>query len=143
MILTDGIHLLVIAAVAGASGAHGLSAFLPAASSSSYDPSTSLAILPLELQDKPPAFPSNPRQFAIRLIHRYAYVLGDSPSRFVRLTSARQGEADLRAADRQANIALMCINDDLRDSPRMMEEADKALQAWFQKKWPEKDEFEL
>jgi len=134
----------IIAAVTAASGAHGLSSFLPAASpSSSLDIlPTSLTMLPLVLPDQPPPLPSNPRQFAIRLIHRYAYVLGDSPSRFVRMMTARQGASDLKLSDRQEDIALMCINDDIRDSPQLMKETDQVLRDWFQKKWPKKGEFE-
>lgn len=76
--------------------------------------------------------------FAVRLIHRYSYVLGESPNRFIQMSSARQGRGALQKADEQLDVALMCINDDLPEDGEGPREADEVLATWFEKKWPEK-----
>ncbi|KAJ7698256.1 hypothetical protein B0H17DRAFT_1196847 [Mycena rosella] len=115
----------------------GLSVFLPPASRHRTKPSTTEPIiLPLELPPQAPPLPSNPRAFAVRLLMRYAYVLGDSPTVFIGLKSSTQGARLLKAADRQKDAALLCINDDLGNGD--VKSADEVLHGWFERRWPEK-----
>ncbi|KAJ7087918.1 hypothetical protein B0H15DRAFT_780946 [Mycena belliarum] len=118
----------------------GLDVFLPGASQTSASASDPLPfepiILPLELPTRAPALPRNPRTFAVRLLMRYAYVLGDSPTIFMPLKSIMQGERGLKTADAQKSVALLCINDDLKDGDQKA--ANQMLKTWFQKRWPEK-----
>ncbi|KAJ6531437.1 hypothetical protein DFH09DRAFT_140329 [Mycena vulgaris] len=116
----------------------GLSVFLPPPSAhkppspSPSDPIT----LPLDLPADPPPLPPNPRAFAVRLLQRYAHVLGDSPTVFIGLTSPAAGTRLLKNADLQKDAALLCINDDLRDGD--LKAADALLRGWFERRWPEK-----
>jgi len=80
--------LSVISALVGSSGTTGFSAFLPARGES---PSSSHSNAPLPpIQHLPVAlssilsfpYPSDPYHFSLRLIHRYSYVLGGTPSVF-------------------------------------------------------------
>ncbi|KAJ7474887.1 hypothetical protein FB451DRAFT_1397765 [Mycena latifolia] len=120
----------------------GLDVFLPAPSIQSADsPPSDPIILPFDLPSRAPAVPQNPRSFAVRLLMRYAYVLGDSPTIFMGLKSVVQGERLLKSADKQKNVALLCINDDLRDGDQKA--ANELLHGWFERRWPEKLQCEL
>ncbi|KAJ7143844.1 hypothetical protein C8R44DRAFT_973671 [Mycena epipterygia] len=112
----------------------GLGVFLPPPSSDPPSPSDPI-ILPLELPAKAPALPANPRAFALRLLMRYAYVLGDSPTIFMGLKSPLSAQRLLKNADAQADVALICINDDLRDGDQTA--ANALLRQWFEHRWPE------
>ncbi|KAJ6546616.1 hypothetical protein B0H10DRAFT_1322834 [Mycena sp. CBHHK59/15] len=93
----------------------GLGIFLPAPSPHSTTsplPSEPI-ILPFELSATAPPLPANPRAFAVRLLMRYAYVLGDSATRFVGMKSATQLTRLLNEANLPGDVALLCINDDL------------------------------
>ncbi|KAJ7064862.1 hypothetical protein C8F01DRAFT_777653 [Mycena amicta] len=116
----------------------GLGAFLPAAlahpPSLANDPLTLPLVLPLTA----PPLPINPRAFAVRLLQRYAHVLGDSPTLFVGMRSAAGAERLLKGADGTPETALLCINDDLGNSETTLKSADAVLARWFKKRWPEK-----
>lgn len=47
----------------------------------------------------------------------------------------------LKRADADPNIALLCINDDLPEF--RLTYADEILRDWFERKWPDKMECEL
>jgi hypothetical protein len=78
----------------------------------------------------------------VRLIQRYAYAIGESAMYFVGPQSAQAASRLLRDADRQRNIALMCINDDLGDDEVEVRAADEVMRRWFEERWPEKLECE-
>ncbi|KAJ7750763.1 hypothetical protein B0H14DRAFT_2981816 [Mycena olivaceomarginata] len=121
----------------------GLGVFLPP--HSVPPPPPSLAdpiILPLVLPVAPTPFPANPRAFVVRLIQRYSYAIGESAMYFVGPQSAQAASRLLRDADRQRNIALMCINDDLGDDEVEVRAADEVMRQWFEERWPEKLECE-
>ncbi|KAJ7130267.1 hypothetical protein C8R44DRAFT_978397 [Mycena epipterygia] len=121
----------------------GLALFLPPPSSThSAPPSPSdPIILPLELPLEAPPLPQNPRAFAVRLLMRYAYVLGDSPAVFVGLKSAKSTAQHLLNTSAKKDVALMCLNDDLRDGDQSA--VNQLLRNWFEHRWPEKLECEL
>ncbi|KAJ7646076.1 hypothetical protein DFH06DRAFT_1211076 [Mycena polygramma] len=128
----------VIAALMHASTS-GLSVFLPEPSiqpPSEADP----IILPLEMSAKPPPFPQNPRAFAVRLLMRYAYAIGESPMNFIGPTTAIETSNLLRGADRRSDV-LFGINDDWKDGE--VAAADKVLRDWFQRRWPNKLQCEV
>ncbi|KAJ7150486.1 hypothetical protein C8R43DRAFT_887396 [Mycena crocata] len=119
----------------------GLAVFLPPPSIQSTSPSPSdPIILPFELPSTAPPLPPNPRAFAVHLLMRYAYVLGDSPTIFAGLTSTTQGARILKKTDQQKDVALLCINDDLGDGNQKA--ANDLLRQWFDRRWPEKLECE-
>ncbi|KAJ7656654.1 hypothetical protein B0H17DRAFT_359292 [Mycena rosella] len=127
----------VIAALTDASP-HGLSIFLPPYTSSAPVPVP--AVLPLIMPSSPPSLPDNPRGFAVRLIHRYAYAIADTPAAFFGVETAEQGRVYFSWL--HADTALLCVNDDLYDDPVNVTQGDAMLREWFQRKWPEKLAYE-
>ncbi|KAJ6538888.1 hypothetical protein DFH09DRAFT_73077 [Mycena vulgaris] len=127
----------VIAALTDASP-HGLSIFLPPHTSSVPVPGP--AVLPLVMPSTSPPLPENPRGFAIRLIHRYAYVIADTPAAFFGVESAEQGRVYFSWL--HADLALLCVNDDLYDDALNVTQGDAMLREWFRNKWPEKLAYE-
>lgn len=83
-----------------------------------------------------PPLPTNPRAFAVRLLLRYAYVLGDSPTIFMGMKTLAQTERLLKDADSRKDVALLCINDDLGNGSQV--KANALLRWWFESRWPEK-----
>ncbi|EIN06530.1 hypothetical protein PUNSTDRAFT_136385 [Punctularia strigosozonata HHB-11173 SS5] len=136
----------VVAALATASGTRGLSYFLPQASvSNSYahDYISEPVHLPLTL-DGFSSFPlpSNPRNFVLRLLQRYSYVIGEAPSEFFGVSSYNDARSRLRGIDRNAKKGIktervyVCINDDLGNAPvSVLVKVDRLLRNWWQKHW--------
>ncbi|KAJ7879583.1 hypothetical protein B0H14DRAFT_2709332 [Mycena olivaceomarginata] len=122
----------VIAALTNATP-RGLSIFLPPHSSSAPVPVP--AVLPLIMPSTPPPLPENPRGFAVRLIHRYAHVIADTPSEFFGVQSGNQAKWYLSWV--QAETSLLCVNDDLYDDALNVTQGDAMLRRWFQSKWPD------
>ncbi|KAJ7187677.1 hypothetical protein GGX14DRAFT_610573 [Mycena pura] len=119
----------------------GLGAFLPAPlSHPAAVPADADAplTLPLALPADPPPLPADPRAFAVRLLQRYAHVLGDSPTIFGGMRSVRGTERLLRDTDGKRDTALLCLNDDLGNTEKALRDTERVLRAWFERKWPEK-----
>ena len=73
------------------------------------------------------------RDFVLRLLARYRFVLGNSPSEFVFLqgmASAKKGVARLPAG---GDIAFACMNDDISGDGRQVAEI---LRGWQSERWP-------
>ncbi|KAJ7097451.1 hypothetical protein C8R44DRAFT_889358 [Mycena epipterygia] len=120
----------------------GLGIFLPPpsllpTSASPVDP----MILPLVLPASSPPLPGNPRAFAVRLLMRYAYVIGESPTEFIGLKTALKAKQTLQAINRRKDLTLLCINDDMKDSE--LEVTDAVLREWLQRRWPNKLQYEM
>ncbi len=132
----------VIAALTRKSDA-GLAVFLPPGSTE-RDPTDPIT-LPLTLTVDPPPLPRNPRAFAVRLIHRYSFVVGKSPSRFFGIGSLGGAKWLLGEVDEQRETVLLCINDDLPDSSQEDEflKTDLFLRQWQRDRWPDKLDREL
>ncbi|KAJ7267659.1 hypothetical protein B0H12DRAFT_1229947 [Mycena haematopus] len=118
---------------------HGLSIFLPPPTASAA-PVPIPAFLPLIMPSTPPPLPQNPRGFAVRLIHRYAYVIANTPSEFFGVESGDQAKWYLSWVE--ADTALLCVNDDLYDDALNATQGDMMLRRWFAKKWPERLAYE-
>jgi len=73
------------------------------------------------------------REFAQRVLERYRYVIGDSPFFFGIMYNSGSARAQFDAIDRNPNISLSAINDDVKDE---VEETDEVMRSWFGKKWP-------
>ncbi|KAJ7829474.1 hypothetical protein B0H14DRAFT_3465645 [Mycena olivaceomarginata] len=85
--------------------------------------------VPLVLPDTAPPLAQNLRPFAVRLLMRYAYVVGDMPTSFLDMKSAMQTERMLHTTDLKKTVALFCVNDDLQVSG--LHAADAVLHKWF------------
>jgi hypothetical protein len=69
----------------------------------------------------------------VRLIHRYAHVIADTPSEFFGVQSGNQAKWYLSWV--QAETSLLCVNDDLYDDALNVTQGDAMLRRWFQSKW--------
>ncbi|KAF7305892.1 hypothetical protein HMN09_00743400 [Mycena chlorophos] len=121
------------------SSPHGLEIFLPPPTS--RQPVPDPAVLPLLMPPNPLPLPSNPRGFAVRLIHRYAYTIGRVPSHFFGVTTAKEARDWFSWLD--ADLAMLNVNDDLYDDPVNLTQGDRALRELFQKRWPVPLDYEL
>ncbi|KAF7296237.1 Stealth-CR1 domain-containing protein [Mycena chlorophos] len=128
----------------------GLGMFLPEASSPVDIEANRLEneaiTLPPTLPPTSPAFPSNPRNFAARLIQRYSYAIGTSPYYFVgprtanearRLLDAARRKIDSGTNGRVGGAGLVCVNDDF-EQDREAESGDRVMREWLAKTWPGK-----
>ena len=73
------------------------------------------------------------RDFVLRLLARYRFTLGNSPSEFVFLqgvASAKKGVARLPVG---SDIAFACMNDDISGDGRQVAEI---LRQWQSGRWP-------
>ncbi|KAI0768964.1 hypothetical protein BD413DRAFT_478467 [Trametes elegans] len=139
----------VILALVKASGPLGLSAFLPSTErrvvSSNRHPNPDDAIPHLPLVDNwhdgqfalrdvmKDARTSSVREYALMVLQRYRYVVGSTPSEFDQLLSYGQVRAMLRYVDRNKDLALLCINDDLG---REDERVSRVFFDWQERHWP-------
>ncbi|KAF7346782.1 hypothetical protein MSAN_01816700 [Mycena sanguinolenta] len=132
-----------ISALVRASGRQGLDIFLPKATDTTPS-SHEVETLPLILPSVAPPLPENPRKFALRLIYRYSYALGVSLTKFIMLGTSNQARVELKAVNRNPDIALLCINDDLPEwSIATVLAADRVMREWFESRWPDKMDWEL
>ncbi|EJF56867.1 hypothetical protein DICSQDRAFT_112435 [Dichomitus squalens LYAD-421 SS1] len=140
----------VIIALVNASGRLGLSAVLPPPDRRSppsntelpTDESLTIPHLPLvddwhdgqfALRDVMKYAPdTSVRQWSERVMQRYRYVIGGTPSAFEQLLTLEQVEAMLAYLDRRQDIALLCINDDVtQDGPQIA----KHFRDWQSRRW--------
>ncbi|TBU22887.1 hypothetical protein BD311DRAFT_675085 [Dichomitus squalens] len=140
----------VIVALINASGRLGLSAVLPhpdrhsppSDTEPSADGSYTLPHLPLvadwhegqfALRDVMKYAPDTSiRQWSERIMQRYRYVIGGTPSAFERLISLQQVKGMLASVDRKKDIALLCINDDVT---RENSEIANYFIRWQSRRW--------
>ncbi|KAG8689204.1 hypothetical protein FRC11_003783 [Ceratobasidium sp. 423] len=138
---------VVIVALVGASGNLGLSAFLPPAAHSAKETKGlkegTIPHLPLVSDYRTGDFSLNAvvgdstddiRLWTVKMLQRYRFVIGDTPSIFAMVTSSYSAEAPFRAMGNDPSIALLCLNDDLYGSDA--EAADKTLRREQDKRWP-------
>ena len=118
------------------SNQRGLSIFLPRPSKVILTPDDEPSILPLTMQNDPPPLPANPRSFAIRLLHRYAYAIAETPSRFFGMTIPAESERNLYLTEQQTDIAFLCINDDMPEDDKVYAKTAGIYLEYLEKKWP-------
>ncbi|EIN08240.1 hypothetical protein PUNSTDRAFT_134631 [Punctularia strigosozonata HHB-11173 SS5] len=146
----------IVTALVGKSGATGLEAFLPPSDSDSDsasedesagtapppDETPEVAHLPLALHPTTAFRPARPRAFALRLLQRYAFALGSSPSRFFGVTSGANADAHFKKLERDRDVALLCVNDDVANADKVRG-VEEVLNAWWGRRWGERMEFEM
>ncbi|KZT09090.1 uncharacterized protein LAESUDRAFT_722792 [Laetiporus sulphureus 93-53] len=143
----------VIKALVRASGSQGLSAFLPLPEL--VMPPVAAPAAGTHRTDEEPHLPLvhdwhdgdfslravvgtthnvNVRQWILQLMQRYRYVIRDTPSAFERLTSPGQVSSMLRRIERNPNVALLCLNDDVMKESWNNQVTD-VLKTWFDSHW--------
>ena len=75
----------------------------------------------------------NLRQWCIKLLSRYAYVMGDTPTQFSQIHSTQQLMTALNKLDSNRVISMACINDDQPDQGARG--AKQAFSRWMQSRW--------
>ncbi|KAI0741527.1 hypothetical protein C8Q80DRAFT_1273944 [Daedaleopsis nitida] len=139
----------VIVALVNKSGPLGLSAFLPhrdrrspRSEASASDESETIPHLPL-IEDwhdgqfslsevMKYASEASVREWSMRLLQRYRYVIGGTQSAFERLGFPQQVRNMLENLDRTENLALLCVNDDITQES---EQVDSLFRQWQDKRW--------
>ncbi|KAG9050664.1 hypothetical protein FS837_003391 [Tulasnella sp. UAMH 9824] len=84
------------------------------------------------------------REWVTRALHRYRFVLGDTPSTFVQLDSLSSAARKLATVDMhkdnpRLHPAIVCVNDDVQGS---VEKVRKLFTGWLDRRWPEPAEWE-
>ncbi|KAF8758668.1 N-acetylglucosamine-1-phosphate transferase alpha and beta subunits [Rhizoctonia solani] len=74
------------------------------------------------------------RFWTSKMLQRYRFVIGDTPSVFAMVKSASDAKKAFNSMKADPSIALLCLNDDIRGS--QAEEADKVLRREQEKRWP-------
>ncbi|KAG9003573.1 hypothetical protein FRB93_010991 [Tulasnella sp. JGI-2019a] len=143
----------IISALVTRSGSLGLDAFLPGQnrvfpqsiikdSKASPEPPR-LPLTPqwnatdFSLRSISPPSGMSVREWAVRAIHRYRFVLGGTPVTFAQLESKRNAERTFKKLNGQQNTvnepAIICINDDVVTGAN---DVRKLFRQWMQSKWP-------
>ncbi|KAI1789382.1 hypothetical protein LXA43DRAFT_893004 [Ganoderma leucocontextum] len=140
----------IIVSLVNASGRLGLSAILPqpdrhsppSDTPPSMDESSMIPHLPLvddwrdgrfALHDVMKYVPdTSVREWSMRILQRYRYVIGGTPSMFEQLLNLQQVRGMLASVDRNKDVALLCINDDVtRDDA----EISRYFRSWQDGRW--------
>ncbi|CAE6424205.1 unnamed protein product [Rhizoctonia solani] len=137
----------VIQALLGASGRLGLSAFLPPITHRAKDTEKlkegTIPHLPLVSDYRTGDFSlkavvgdstTDIRVWVAKMLQRYRFVIGDTPSVFAMVKSASDAEMAFNSMKTDPSIALLCLNDDIRGGEA--EATDKALRREQEKRWP-------
>ncbi len=61
--------------------------------------------------------------------------VGELSTRFTSITSARAARSQLKGLRDNADLRLVCINDDV-ERPSSVDEVNELLHKWFEEKWP-------
>ncbi|GBE85251.1 3-O-alpha-D-mannopyranosyl-alpha-D-mannopyranose xylosylphosphotransferase [Sparassis crispa] len=84
---------------------------------------------------------SSVKDWALQLLQRYRYMIGETPSLFERITSPKQLTAVLNRIDAKSDIALLCLNDDVAIE-RVDAPVTAILKKWQSKQWTRRASWE-
>ncbi|PWN53680.1 hypothetical protein IE53DRAFT_383813 [Violaceomyces palustris] len=86
------------------------------------------------------------RQFAVRMIQRYNYIIGQSSAFYWSLktpTNTKEGLQGLRVLkDERRGPSMICLNDDLEKGAKGRKQVHKYLNEWFEESFPQPLPFE-
>lgn len=95
------------------------------------------------------------RIWSARLVQRYQYILGSTPSELVKMKSAhgvlekleefdqkRKG-TKIRMGKADAPPAFVCLNDDIKEGEKGQQLINTMLSKWFEEQWPQPLVFEI
>ncbi|CCO28096.1 3-O-alpha-D-mannopyranosyl-alpha-D-mannopyranose xylosylphosphotransferase OS=Cryptococcus gattii serotype B (strain WM276 / ATCC MYA-4071) GN=XPT1 PE=3 SV=1 [Rhizoctonia solani AG-1 IB] len=144
----------IIQALVGASGRLGLSAFLPPMTHGAKNIEALkqgvIPHLPLVSDYRTGDFSlkavvgdstADVRLWTAKMLQRYRFVIGDTPSVFAMVKSASDAEVTFKSIKADPSIALLCLNDDIRGGEA--EAADKSLRHEQEKRWPHAAAWEI
>ncbi|KDN51800.1 hypothetical protein RSAG8_00348, partial [Rhizoctonia solani AG-8 WAC10335] len=137
----------IIQALIGASGSLGLSAFLPPVAHGTKNTERpkngAIPHLPLVSDYRTGDFSlkavvgdstTGLRFWTAKMLQRYRFVIGDTPSIFAMVTSVISAETPFKQMRDDPSVALLCLNDDIYGSEA--EVADKTLRREQDQRWP-------
>ncbi|SPC66684.1 uncharacterized protein UHOD_02171 [Ustilago sp. UG-2017b] len=150
----------IVAALLKVSGRSGISAFLPPSTATlrvpaDFDSLGSRAHLPLTEQWRETDFslssilaqPQGTKEISLRtwctrLIQRYQYVLGSTPSTFYKVEYASRLPGQLEAVDKTLDTkkptTYVCLNDDIKESEEGTKNVNQIMKDWFASHWLKK-----
>ncbi|CAE7207881.1 unnamed protein product [Rhizoctonia solani] len=144
----------IIQALVGASRNLGLSAFLPPVTHGGKDTSKpnngTIPHLPLVSDYRTGDFSLKAvvgdstmdlRFWTVKMLQRYRFVIGDTPSIFAMVTSVFSAETPFKTMKNDPSIALLCLNDDIYSSEA--EAVDNTLRREQDKRWPHPAAWEI
>ncbi|KAI0952888.1 hypothetical protein AcW1_007251 [Taiwanofungus camphoratus] len=74
----------------------------------------------------------NIREWTLQLLQRYRYVIGETPSLFERISGPRGTAVILNRVDKNRDVALLCINDDVAVADAQVA---KIMKDWQDRRW--------
>ncbi|EJD47968.1 hypothetical protein AURDEDRAFT_162942 [Auricularia subglabra TFB-10046 SS5] len=136
----------VIKALVARSGVLGLETFLPhkhkTIAPDAITPATVPAHLPLASDWKQADYRlravvsgTNIREWTLRLLARYLFVIGSTPSHFLSISSPKQARNALAKVEVEDGAALLCINDNIAIRP---DETSRVFREWQEGIWGER-----
>ncbi|KAG8929980.1 hypothetical protein FRC02_004793 [Tulasnella sp. 418] len=135
----------IISALVTASGRQGLKVFLPPQGNTTEtnEMEAKPSYLPLTSNWEKTDFSlnsvtntTNLRSWTIRLIHRYRFLIGLTPTTFTRLqgpAGTNHTLSQLSSIPAANKSAMICINDDVEHQPELV---GSIFRDWMQKEWP-------
>ncbi|PWY99738.1 hypothetical protein BCV70DRAFT_237621 [Testicularia cyperi] len=82
------------------------------------------------------------RTWCARLVQRYQYVLGSTPSTFYKVEKASKLPGQLQAVENtlatESPTTYLCLNDDIKEDAKGTQKINSILKDWFQSHWPAK-----
>lgn len=150
----------IVAALLNTSGRSGISAFLPPSTATlrvptNFDNIGTRAHLPLTESWRETDFSLSSilphsqgtkkislRTWCTRLIQRYQYVLGSTPSTFYKVEYAsrlpKQLEVVDKTLDTETPTTYVCLNDDIKESEDGTKKLNQIMKDWFAAHWSQK-----
>lgn len=151
----------MVAALIGASGESGIEAFMPPAHATipSAAEKAEPAHLPLTSDWRKTDFSlasvtaqgggqrgASLRTWCARLVQRYQYVLGWTPSEFFKVETANGLSKTLSSLDEEpkkenakpgdGRTTFVCLNDDITEDEKGTKRINTMLKSWFESRWP-------
>ncbi|KAJ1303233.1 hypothetical protein OPQ81_011431 [Rhizoctonia solani] len=136
----------IIRALVNQSGERGLEAFLPPKSRKPFSREAK-PTLPLSsrwqdvdfrLSSSVPEW-VNTRQFVLRMLQQYRFILGDTPFVFAIITDPEAAAQNVEIIDSRPELAILCVNDDVAEGDDRVRDI---LEGWMSGRWNQSAEWE-
>ncbi|QRW06458.1 3-O-alpha-D-mannopyranosyl-alpha-D-mannopyranose xylosylphosphotransferase [Ceratobasidium sp. AG-Ba] len=135
----------IIRALVNKSGARGLKAFLPSASSRPSSGTTPVLPITSRWQDADFRLSSvfksmaNVRDDVLSMLQRYRFILGETPFMFAIVTSPQSAEQYVQSIQADSSLAIICVNDNVAEGDDRVREI---LGDWMSSRWNERADWE-
>ncbi|CUA68859.1 3-O-alpha-D-mannopyranosyl-alpha-D-mannopyranosexylosylphosphotransferase [Rhizoctonia solani] len=136
----------IVRALINQSGKRGLEAFLPPKSNRPFSRqarptlplSSSWDSVDFTLKSVVPDWVDT-RQFVLRMLQQYRFVLGDTPFVFAIVTDPDSAAQNVQVIDSRPELAILCVNDDVAEGDDRVRDI---LEQWMSGRWNQSAEWE-